>query len=404
MNIDDELNSIMDDPLLDISDKELSLFNVPSDMKRAQEKRKQPDHIAQRKVCEDFEKFCNGFVQVHKELKEGKRSLIKTGKTDNMIQGKYYIIDGQLVYLENIGKTINAGWAKDGRTRCIYENGTESDILLQTLRKNVMESGYAITDTQEDTHNTFMTNDDLNEKDKESGYIYILSSLSENEDIAKEHDLYKIGFTINSVEDRIANAKKEPTYLMAPVNIVAKYHIVNLNSHIFETLIHQMLDAVQMQISVTGEDGKIYHPKEWYAVPLQVIDTIIHKILDGTITQYTYNANIRCLEKRIQEQKSTFDVSGLNVLSLVIKQVYFNEIISGDKKVEYRELKQTNLNKLTYVDNADGKRYLRRYDALRLFVGYAKNRESAIVQVKDTIYVDGVIEYHLGVVLEHLKY
>ena len=91
------------------------------------------------------------------------------------------------------------------------------------------------------------------------------------------------------------------------------------------------------------------------------------------------------------------------MLTLNIKKVYFDEIISGTKKIEYRELKQTTLNKYTYVDEADGKRYLRRYDALRLFVGYNKDRESALVQVTDITYNEGIVEFHLGMILESLS-
>ena len=83
--------------------------------------------------------------------------------------------------------------------------------------------------------------------------------------------------------------------------------------------------------------------------------------------------------------------------------MYFDEIMKGVKKIEYRAIKQTTINKYTYIDEADGKRYLRRYDALRLFVGYHKDRESALVQVTDTTYNEGLVEYHLGMILEHIQ-
>ena len=108
-------------------------------------------------------------------------------------------------------------------------------------------------------------------------------------------------------------------------------------------------------------------------------------------------------EKRVVKAKSTFDTSGMKVLTLNIKKTYFDEIISGTKTIEYRELKQTTLNKYTYLDESDGKRYLRRYDALRLFVGYHKDRESALVQVTDITYNEGIVEYHLGMVLEVVR-
>lgn len=93
----------------------------------------------------------------------------------------------------------------------------------------------------------------------------------------------------------------------------------------------------------------------------------------------------------------------MNILTLNIKKVYFDEIINGTKKIEYREIKQSTINKYTYLDESDGKRYLRRYDALKLYVGYHKDRESALIQVVDTTYSNGVVEYHLGVILEHLS-
>ena len=217
------------------------------------------------------------------------------------------------------------------------------------------------------------------------------------------HKAYiKIGFTTDNVEDRIANAEKEPTYLMAPVRIVATYKVVNMNSQKFEDLVHQLLKPVQFQVSVFDNEGIEHQPQEWFVVPLPVVDVIIQKIMDGSIVGYTYNPQMECLEKRIFKTKSTFNTSGLKVLTLNIKKVFFDEIMKGEKKIEYRELKQTTLNKYTYQDESDGKRYLRRYDALRLFVGYNKERESALVQVKDITYNDGVVEYHLGMILEKI--
>ena len=404
MNIDEELNKLFDDPVLDVSDKELSLFNIPADMKLAL-KRKQAEYVAQYKPCEDFDAYRPMFQKIQSELKTGKRSIIQINKTTSLHEGRYYVVEGILLYLEKIETTYTdkGNGLKNGRTRCILENGTETDILLQTLRKNVVGNGYGISEIQEGNDAYFMKQEDVNDKDQVTGYIYILSSLSANPQIAEIKDLYKIGFTTTTVGERIANAEKEPTYLMAPVRVEAQYKIANMNSHTFETLLHQVLDAVQMRFTIYDNNGEEYHPKEWFVVPIDVIDTIIRKILDGSITRYSYNPGMRCLEKVIQKCESTLDVSGFKVLTLIIKQIYFDEIMRGEKTVEYRELKQTTMNKYTYVDESDGKRYLKRYDMLRLYVGYGKNRESAIVGVVDTTYNDGMVEYHLGKVLEHIK-
>ncbi len=285
----------------------------------------------------------------------------------------------------------------DGRTRCIYEDGTESDILLQTLRSNVLYEGYGVTDPQDKTDQEFAS---LAEGDKSTGYIYILRSLSPNPEIAGMKNLYKIGFTINSVEERVANAEHEPTYLMAPVQIMSTAQIVNMNSHMFETLVHQVFQAVNFQIKVYDDNGIEHEPSEWYVAPLEIIELVIQKIADRSIVNYTYNAEMQCLEKRIEKKGSIFDVKGLRVLTLNIKDLFFQEILSGEKTIEYREIKQTTINKYTYIDQADGKRYLRPYDVIRFYVGYNKDRDSALVEVTDTTYNEGTVEYHLGRVLE----
>lgn len=404
MDVDKELNKLFGDPLLDVSDKELTLFNLPTDMKRAMEGRRlQPDHYAQRKTCEDFHLYKSLFEQVQRELKEGRRTLMRTSKSANLEAGQYYVVDGMLVYLHSIFDRRRArnGMA-DGRTRCIYENGTESDILLETLRRNVLHDGYAVTDTQENIDNTF-ANQPLAEGDRSTGYIYVLKSLSPDPEIAGVKDLYKIGFTINSVEERIANAEKEPTYLMAPVQIVETVQIVNMNSHIFETIMHQVFNAVQFQLKVYDEEGNLHVPTEWFVVPLEIINLVIQKIVDKSITQYSYNAELQCLEKRLTKKESTFNTEGLKVLTLNIKDCYFQEILDGRKTSEYREIKQTTINKYTYLDEADGKRYLRRYDVIRFYVGYHKDRDSALVEVTDTTCTNGIVEYKLGRVLEHVS-
>lgn len=403
MNIDKELEEIFDDPLLKMSEEEENLFDIPQDMRRVIAKKK-ADYVAQHKLCENFEDYKPLFEKVHQELREGKRSLVKINKTATLIEGRYYFVSGQMLLLEHIGeKKKSSNFLPDARTRCIYENGTESDILLQTLRKNVVGDGYAISELQEDSESQYFSNADITVDDNVTGYIYVLSSLSDDPAVKDVKNLYKIGFTTTNVEQRIANAENEPTYLMAPVKIVASYKVVNLNSQKFEDLVHQLLKHVQFQVTVFDDRGIEHQPQEWFVVPLSVVDVIIKKIMDGSIVGYTYNPQLQCLEKRIIKEKSTFDTTGMKVLTLNIKKIYFDEIMSGTKKIEYRELKQTTLNKYTYIDEADGKRYLRRYDALRLFVGYHKDRESALVQVTDTTYNNGIVEYHLGLILEVIK-
>lgn len=403
MDVDKELEELFNDPLLNITNDEANLFNIPEEMKRViNRKRLQPDHYAQKKVCEDFHLFKPLFDKVQKELKEGKRSLMKTSKTASLEAGRFYVVDGILVYLAEIGETQrNRNCMLDGRTRCIYENGTENDILLETLRKNILNNGYSVTKLQEESDNKFFAST-VEEGDKTTGFIYILRSLSPYPEIANVKNLYKIGFTTSTVEERIANAEHEPTYLMAPVQIITTAQIVNMNSFVFESLVHQFFHAVQFQVKVYDDEGTEHVPSEWYVAPLEIIEAVIEKIVDGSIVQYSYNAELQKLEKRIVKRQSTFDVSGLKVLPLTIKGMYLKQILDGTKTIECRELKQNTMNKFTYVDEADGKRYLRRYDALRLSTGHNRDGSSALVEVTDITFDkdSSSVQFHLGRVLE----
>lgn len=405
MDIDKELEDIFNDPLLDVSYQEAKLFDIPTDMKGVMKAKKEnPDHVAQRKLCEDFAQFQPLFAQMHHDLKTGKRQLQRISKTTSLAEGRFYLVEGQMVLLHKIlEKKKGTNGLPDGRTRCIYENGTESDVMLQTLRKNVVASGYAITETEDETQDKFFNPTDVKQGDQVTGYIYVLRSKSDNPEIKNIKNLYKIGFSTNRVEERVANAEHEPTYLMAPVEIVSTYKIVNMHSQKFEDLVHQVLQEVNFRFKVADDKGELHEATEWYVVPLEIIDSIIQKIMNGTIIYFSYNKDQQCLEQHIEKKQSRLNLSGLKVLTLIIEKQYFEEIVSGEKTEEYRALKQTTLNKYTYIDGADGKRYLKRFDALRLYVGYHSDRDSAVVQVLDTTYDDGIVTFHLGKVLEVVR-
>lgn len=300
MDIEKELEGILNDPLLDLSEEEARLFDIPQDMRKAMAKKK-ADYIAQHKLCENFDDYRDLFAKVHQELKQGKRSLVRINKTATLATGRFYFVSGQMLLLEHIGELKrSSNFLPDARTRCIYENGTESDILLQTLRKNVVGDGYAVSELEEEAEAQFFNNSDIASDDKVTGYIYVLSSLSDHPDVKDEKNLYKIGFTRGTVEERISNAEHEPTYLMAPVKIVATYKVVNLNSQKFEDMLHTILKNVQFHVTVTDDNGISHEPKEWFVVPLSVVDAIIARIMDGSIIHYTYNTTLKCLEKMSQ--------------------------------------------------------------------------------------------------------
>ena len=92
------------------------------------------------------------------------------------------------------------------------------------------------------------------------------------------------------------------------------------------------------------------------------------------------------------------DLGNLDVLNLIIKQEYFDEILLGTKKVEYRERKSM----YEITDERTGRREVRKPQMLKLFAGYNSDRDILLVEVKETVLrTPNDIEYHLGKVLEY---
>ena len=280
---EEQLEAILNDPLLaDIEDgADLGLFDVPEYMRQRLEARKEAEYVGKRRPCEDFHKYADGFKEIQQGLKSGKYRLVKFS-IKHLQVGKYFVEGGMVGYLAAFeNDAVDKYGTRDGRTRIIYENGAESDIKFKTLTKNLSVTGYSIQDCSEMTPEEFEQCFTLTDKDVESGTIYVLRSKSTRPEIAAIKDLYKIGFTVTSVESRIANAKNEPTYLCADVEVVATWKVYNVKSSTFEALIHKLFSSVQLQVTVDG-----HLPKEWFIVPFKVIDEAINAIISGKSIEY----------------------------------------------------------------------------------------------------------------------
>lgn len=277
------LEQILDDPLLsDITSGDaLDMFNVPEYMKERMAARKEADYVGKRVPCEDFDRFADGFKEVHTGLKDGKYKLVKFS-IKHLQAGRYFVEEGIIGYLAAFeDEAVDRYGIRDGRTRIIYENGSEADIKLKTLTKNLSVTGYSIQDSSEMSDEEFEKRFTLTDKDIESGTVYVLRSKSARPEIVAIKNLYKIGFTITSVESRIANARKEPTYLYADVEVVATWKVYNVKSSTFEALVHKLFAAVRLQVTVDG-----YRPQEWFVVPFHVIEEAINAIISGECIEY----------------------------------------------------------------------------------------------------------------------
>lgn len=280
---EEQLEAILNDPLLaDIeAGDDLGLFDVPEYMRQRLEARKEAEYVGKRRPCEDFDKYADGFKEVQQGLKLGKYKLTKFS-VRNLKVGSYFVEDGMLGYLAAFDdEGINRHGDRDGRTRVIYENGAESDIKYKTITKNLSVTGYSVIDTSDMSAEEFEQYFTPNDRDVESGTIYVLRSKSSRPDIAAIKNLYKIGFTVTSVENRIANAKNEPTYLCADVEVVATWKVYNVKSSTFEALIHKLFAPVQLQVTVDG-----HRPKEWFIVPFKVIEEAVNAIVSLKSIEY----------------------------------------------------------------------------------------------------------------------
>ncbi|PXX16099.1 T5orf172 domain-containing protein [Nitrosomonas ureae] len=250
---------------------------------------KAAEEVAKRTPCLDFDTFKPLFAKVQEELASGIR-LTRKFQDDALIrQGDFFILGGQKVYVAEIGVEFIAEYGRpDRRLRVIYDNGTESDILMRSLQRalNRDETSRRIIDTFAGPLFSNVTEDG----DRETGTIYVLRSKSDHPLIKEHRDvIHKIGVTSGSIEKRIINAKLDPTFLMAEVEIVASYELSNINQVKLENLIHRFFEPAKLDIEIMDRFGNPVVPREWFLVPLHIIDEAIEKIRDGSIVNFRYD-------------------------------------------------------------------------------------------------------------------
>ncbi len=256
---------------------------------RSAAEKKAAEEVANRTVCEDFESFKPLFDKVQAELASGVRQTKAFELQAEIQPGSWFIVGGQKAYVANMGEVFsNAQGRTDARLRVIFDNGTESNLLMRSLQRALHkdDAGRRITDPVAGP----LFADRSEEGDLESGTIYVLRSKSDHPDVVAHRDiLHKIGVTGGSVEKRIGNAKLDPTFLMAAVEVVATYQLYNINRTKLENLIHRVFGAAQVNIKIQDRFGNPVIPREWFLVPLFVIDQAVGRIKDGSITSYVYD-------------------------------------------------------------------------------------------------------------------
>ncbi|RSK45410.1 GIY-YIG nuclease family protein [Bacillus canaveralius] len=247
------------------------------------------EEIAKREKCEDFGRFRPLFEQAERELNSGVRQTRPFGKDASINTGNFFILGGQLVYVAEKGDEFKApNGHPDARLRVIYSNGTESNLLLRSLQRALYKDEAGRRLTEPDAGPLFSVTWD--EGNVESGTIYVLRSLSNHPFVAEHRKLiHKIGVTGGKVETRIANAAHDATYLLADVEVVASYKLAGINRMKLEGVFHRIFAPAQLDLTIHDRFGRPVRPKEWFLVPLHVIDEAVQRIRDGSITNMVYD-------------------------------------------------------------------------------------------------------------------
>lgn len=247
------------------------------------------EEIADRTPCADFDRFQPLFERVERELKSGTRQALRFGRDASIVVSDFFILGGQLAYVAEIGDAYRTpNNETNARLRVIYANGTESDLLLRSLQRALYKDETGRRLTNPDMGPLF--GDAPEPEDIESGTIYVLRSLSRHPYVAEHRELiHKIGVTGGKVGNRIAAADKDATYLLADVEVVATYKLHNLNRTKLENIFHRLFGAVQLNLTIEDRFGNPVKPREWFLVPLQVIDEAVQRIRDGSIANCVYD-------------------------------------------------------------------------------------------------------------------
>jgi len=259
------------------------------------------EEVAARAPCADFDQFQPLFEQAERELKAGARKALRFGRDASVAIGDFFILGGQMAYVAEMGEPYRTpNKETNARLRVIYANGTESDLLLRSLQRALYKDDTGRRLTGPGTGPLF--GDAAEPGDIQSGTIYVLRSQSSHPFIAEHRELiHKIGVTGGKVEDRIAGAEKDATYLLAGVEVVATYQLHNLNRIKLENVFHRLFGAAQIDLTIEDRFGNPVKPKEWFLVPLHVIDEAVDRIRDGSITRTVYDLQ----QARLMDQTVT---------------------------------------------------------------------------------------------------
>lgn len=266
-----------------VGDDILKMKHVPANQKRAES-----DYVAKRRPAPDFAKFKDSFNVQQERLRSGASKLVRFTNVASLQAGRYFVSNGQMCFVEAIGEAHVVYGRPKERIRVIFENGTESNMFLRSLSSQLYDDGYVVVDQDYTGEMQLETDDSI------VGYIYVLRSKSTDEKILSIKDLHKIGFATTTVAERIKSAEKDPTYLMAGVEVVDSYVVTgDYNPQKVEHFVHRIFADAKVELTIIDKDGREYTPSEWYSVPLIAIEQAVNMLQNGDIVDYHYSKELQ---------------------------------------------------------------------------------------------------------------
>ena len=250
----------LDDPLLADG---FDIFEVRDELKPMA----RPDFVADRRPCPDFERFEPLFDSIRKTVDEGTRRP-QPFRQERVELGEFFVLKGQLVHVADLRDEHRRNSKPDARLRVIFDNGTESNLLMSSLVRRLYED--------KDARRIGTTNAGPLFEGARTGFVYVLRSRSDKTEV---QGLLKVGTTSGAVEDRIAHAETQATFLFAPVDILVTFELVGHSAKEAEQLIHRALRSYHVALRVTGPDGRSFSATEWFKVTPELVEKVIEEAL-----------------------------------------------------------------------------------------------------------------------------
>ena len=264
------------------------------DLRHVPKTQTMPDEVARRQPAEDFETFRQLFVDCHADLRAGRRKLVAFKNPLEIKPKRFFVQGGVLLYVAEVGElTRNEIKKSNARTRCIFENGTESALLLQSLASNLYKGGKRVTIPDAETLSEMGL-----DPETPMASVYVLRSLSDDSQLAEFPALHKIGSTSSTASERTAGADSETTFLGAPVEIVEEYRVPRGVESKIEHLLHRLFAPARIDAWFERDGRTVAEANEWFAIPFSLIDEAIGLIESGAIVSYEYQASPPSLRLR----------------------------------------------------------------------------------------------------------